>query len=235
MPIPTIAPYTMPAESELPVSTAPWRPDPGRAVLLIHDLQRYFVRFLPADEPPTTSLLTNIGRLRQAADALGIPVVYTAQPGRMSRQERGLLHDLWGRGMRGEPDDRYVVPELSPRPADLVVTKYRYSAFHRTELAEWLTSALRDQLIVCGLYAHVGCLLTACDAFAHDIEPFVVADAVADFSRQEHLMALDYTARRCGVTMTTDSLLSHLRPAATRPVRPATKRSSSRRRLEGGS
>jgi len=216
MPIPRVSAYAMPSESELVTRAVTWSPDPRRAALLIHDMQRFFVNFLPADEPPTADLLANIGRIRQAADALSIPVIYTAQPGRMSRHERGLLYDVWGPGMRSDPRDRDIVGDLRPRAGELVLTKYRYSAFHRTGLADSLAAARRDQLVICGVYAHVGCLLTACDAFAYDIQPFLVADAVADFSRPEHLMALSYAARRCAVVVTTDGLLAAFRAGAGR-------------------
>ncbi len=34
-------------------------------------------------------------------------------------------------------------------------------------------------------------MTTATDAFMRDIKPFMVADALADFSRDEHLMSLN--------------------------------------------
>ncbi len=37
-------------------------------------------------------------------------------------------------------------------------------------------------------------MTTATDAFMRDIKPFMVADALADFSRDEHLMSLKYVA-----------------------------------------
>ena len=68
----------------------------------------------------------------------------------------------------------------------------------------------RDQLIICGVYAHVGVLATAIDAFTHDIQPFLVADALADFTLEHHRMALDYAAQRCAVVSTTGELLRQL-------------------------
>jgi isochorismate hydrolase len=211
MSIPTIAPYPMPSAAQLRAGPATWRADAGRAVLLIHDMQRYFLSFFPADRSPTKQLLANIGRLRAAAATLGVPVVFTVQPGRMSRAERGLLYDLWGDGMSDAPEARAVVDELAPAPGDLVVTKSRYSAFHRTQLVADLAAMGRDQLIVCGVFAHIGCLLTVCDAYSHDIQPFLVADATADFTAEDHRMALDYAARRCAVTPTTRDLIAALR------------------------
>jgi len=210
VPIPAIDPYPMPTAAELSAGPAGWRPDPARAVLLVHDMQGYFLGFFPPGRSPTVELLANVRRLKDAAAARGIPVVHSAQPGRMSRTDRGLLHDVWGAGMADDAGDRAIEPAVAPAPGDAVLIKHRYSAFHRTTLAADLAAAGRDQLIVCGVFAHIGCLLTAADAYAYDVQPFLVADAVADFSAEEHRWALWYAARRCAVTPTTDQVLSAL-------------------------
>ncbi|GAA3191502.1 isochorismatase family protein [Dactylosporangium siamense] len=210
MPIPSIAGYPMPTRAQLGEQTLRWRPDPRRAVLLVHDMQRYFVDRFPAGAAPTVDLVANTVRARQLARRHGLPVLYTAQPGRMSRADRGLLHDLWGPGMSDDPAEHAIIADLTPGAGEPVVTKYRYSAFHRTDLAEHLTRLGRDQLVVCGVFAHIGCLLTACDAYSRDIEVFLVADAVADFSLRDHLMALEYAARRCAVTLTTQELAAYV-------------------------
>jgi isochorismate hydrolase len=129
-------------------------------------------------------------------------VAYTAQPGSMTESERGLLADFWGPGMRKDPADRAVVDALAPRADDWLLTKWRYSAFHNSPLLKRMRAAGRDQLIICGVYAHVGVLMTAVEAFTHDIQPFLVADAVADFDERYHRLALDYAAERCAMVVT---------------------------------
>jgi isochorismate hydrolase len=60
------------------------------------------------------------------------------------------------------------------------------------------------------VYAHIGCLMTASDAFAHDVQTFMIADALADFSLDHHRLAREYTATRCGVTVSTAQTLHRL-------------------------
>lgn len=198
--IPTIESYPMPTAGDLPANTAPWEPDPARAVLLVHDMQRYFLK--PFPDPLRGELVANAAALRRRCADLGVPVAYTAQPGGMTEQQRGLLKDFWGPGMRPAPADREVVEPLAPAPEDWLLAKWRYSAFLHTDLLTRMRFHGRDQLIVCGVYAHVGVLTTAVEAFSNDIETFLVADAVADFDQRRHTMAVEYAAARCAVVTT---------------------------------
>ncbi|WP_338896845.1 isochorismatase family protein [Streptomyces sp. TG1A-60] len=204
--IPPIEPYELPRAGELPAPVPSWTVDPRRAVLLVHDMQRYFLRPLP--KPLLEQLLSHAALLRTRCAELGIPVAYTAQPGAMDDAERGLLKDFWGPGMRRSPADREITAELAPTRDDWLLTKWRYSAFFRSGLLERMRAHGRDQLIICGVYAHVGVLMTAVDAFTHDIETFLVADAVADFSAADHRLALDYAARRCAVVSTAKEVVA---------------------------
>lgn len=211
MSIPTIVPYPMPKESDLPTNKVDWKVDPQRAVLLIHDMQQYFLDAFTMKESPVAELFSNIQRIRTYCDQLGIPVVYSAQPGGQATEERGLLQDFWGPGINEGPYQKQIIEELLPTETDIVLTKWRYSAFQKTNLHNFMQQQHRDQLVICGIYAHIGCLLTSCEAFMQDIQSFFVADAVADFSLEKHMMAITYAAERCAVTTSTEQLIDELK------------------------
>ncbi|NUR83332.1 MAG: isochorismatase family protein [Nonomuraea sp.] len=204
MSLPAIAAYALPGRNDLPPNSASWKLDSGRAALLVHDMQEYFVRaFVDA---PIDEIIDNIARLLTSCRAARIPVIYSVQPPRQSAAERGLLMDFWGAGLGVGENDQEIVRRLRPQDGDHVVTKHRYSAFHRTDLAATLRRVRRDQLVITGVYAHLGCLLTAADAFMADIQPFLVADAVADFDAEHHELALRYAAERCAVLTLSDDV-----------------------------
>lgn len=203
MTLPTRIAYRLPRAEDLPAPAVDWRLETSRSLLLVHDVQRHFLRaFDPAAEP-LTAVLAHLGTLLAAARAAGVPVVYTAQPAEQSPEQRGLLTDFWGAGLVGDTEAARIADAVAPQDGDVVLTKWRYDAFARTDLAQRMREAGRDQLVVTGVYGHIGCLMTSARAFMQDIQPFAVADAIADFGPTEHRMTLDYVAGRCGVVTTT--------------------------------
>ncbi|GAB2783275.1 isochorismatase family protein [Streptomyces daliensis] len=208
MALPAITPYPMPDKGALPRNKADWSPHPDRAVLLVHDLQNYFLGAFPPGTSPRTELLDNTAHVLGRCRELGVPVVYSAQVGGQTPEERGLQQDFWGPGLPDDERSAQIPAPVAPRQRDTVLTKWKYSAFARTDLAERMAEAGRDQLIVVGVYAHIGVLLTAADAWMRDIQAFLVADAVADFSEEDHHMALRYAAAKCAVVTTAHTVLA---------------------------
>lgn len=210
--LPTIQSYALPTATELPVGRVDWHVDPDRAALLVHDMQRYFLAPYAGD--PIPQVVRNTAALVAGCRKRGVPVFYTAQPGRQAPVDRGLLTEFWGDGIGAAIDDdphaADVIDALAPGEDDVLLVKWRYSAFQRSTLAEQLAANGRDQLVVTGVYAHIGCQTTAVEAFMRDVRPFLVADAVADFSRAHHDQACAYVAQRCGVVTTTAKVRARL-------------------------
>ena len=218
MALPKIAPYSYREQEHQ--NRVNWRVDPARAALLVHDMQRYFVRAFelerdgqPLPDAQINIAIANIRRLLDAAHAANIPVYYTAQPPRQNPADRRLLTDFWGDGLQDD-ENAQILDELAPTEADTVLTKWRYSAFVRSPLEEQLKDLGRDQLIIGGIYAHIGCLTTALEAFMRDIQPFMVADAFADFTEKEHRMACEYASGRCARVLNTAEVLEHINAGA---------------------
>ena len=218
MALPKIAPYSYREQEHQ--NRVNWRVDPARAALLVHDMQRYFVRAFelerdgqPLPDAQINIAIANIRRLLDAAHAVNIPVYYTAQPPRQNPADRRLLTDFWGDGLQDD-ENAQILDELAPTEADTVLTKWRYSAFVRSPLEEQLKDLGRDQLIIGGIYAHIGCLTTALEAFMRDIQPFMVADALADFTEKEHRMACEYASGRCARVLNTAEVLENINTGA---------------------
>ena len=218
MALPKIAPYSYREQEHQ--NRVNWRVDPARAALLVHDMQRYFVRAFelerdgqPLPDAQINIAIANIRRLLDAAHAANIPVYYTAQPPRQNPADRCLLTDFWGDGLQDD-ENAQILDELAPTEADAVLTKWRYSAFVRSPLEEQLKDLGRDQLIIGGIYAHIGCLTTALEAFMRDIQPFMVADALADFTAEEHRMACEYASGRCARVLNTAEVLENINTGA---------------------
>ncbi|KQB84798.1 isochorismatase family protein [Corynebacterium lowii] len=205
--LPTSIAYEMPLEDTAHPAVE-WSLDPQRSALLIHDMQRHFLRPFVAGEQPVTALVENTRRLVEAARAAGIPVFYTAQPADQPTDKRGLLTDLWGPGMTGDSQGAEIIAELAPQEGEVVLTKWRYSAFARSDFEEQLRATGRDQLVISGVYARIGCSVTAVDAFMRDVQPFLVADAVADFCREDHHQAVQWVAACVGEVTDTAAVLS---------------------------
>lgn len=144
----------------------------GRTQLLIIDVQE---RLVPAMSEPDT-VVSACAFLGQAAGLCSVPVVITEQ------YPKGLGHTV--------PD----VLAACSKPA--VVTKTAFSAVRETKVITKLrkkrNDQRRDQIVLCGVEAHVCVLQSALELVAIGFEVFVVADAVSS----RHLGSRDVALSR---------------------------------------
>lgn len=200
------------AEITPPDQKSTWQPAADRAALLVHDMQHYFVKVYAEDQQPYQQLMSNVRRLLDTAHAAGIPVFYSGQPGGMTRAQRGLGYDINGPGMPDDNHQRAIATPITPAQGDTFVTKWRDNAFINTNLRQLIRWHHRDQLIICGIYAFTGVTVTSADAYYHDIQPFIISDAIADLTAERHKDALTWNATRTSRILTTDTTVHILHP-----------------------
>jgi bifunctional isochorismate lyase / aryl carrier protein len=205
----SIAAYDLPGREVLSLNKADWPLRADDAVLLIHDAQNHWAQMFEEPRP----WIDRIVQLRQACDRAGVPVVYTAARKPRSAAERGLALSLWGLGVAsngGSQQAAQLVEALTPRASDFIIDKPKYSAFFDTDLEALLHRLGRRQILLSGVFAHHGILLTAADAYMRNLQVLLVADAVADYSLAEHMMTLRYVAEVCGCLTTTSNVVAGL-------------------------
>jgi maleamate amidohydrolase len=90
------------------------------------------------------------------------------------------------RGLTESSPLSQIVPDLTPRPGEMVLRKHNASAFFGTELAGWLAGRRIDTLLVSGCTTS-GCVrATVVDSCSHNFRTIVVTDCVGDRALGPH-------------------------------------------------
>lgn len=208
-----IQPYAMPDARCLALNKVSWPLDSADAVLLVHDMQQYWLDFFVDAKP----VLGAVQSLVHAARAAQVPIVYTRGERPKHQAERALGLDMWGPGL-AHPSitdaDVTIAASLTPHADDFVIDKVRVSAFYETPLPALLHKLGRKQLWVCGVFAHHGVMVSSIEAFMRNYKVQLIADALGDYNEEDHWMALRYVAQTCGHIQTLQQVLPALRLAA---------------------
>jgi nicotinamidase-related amidase len=150
-----------------------------------------------------------------------VPIIYTR-----SAQLKTQKTELKGLGRkhadnRTPPDAGHmstVVKELSPQDDDLVVDKFRASAFFGTPLISYLIFHRVDTLILTGTSTS-GCIrTTAADASSYNYHVIIPEECVFDREPVWHDVTLQVLARKYADVMPLAELLSYLKRYQGSPV-----------------
>ncbi|HEV2756467.1 MAG TPA: isochorismatase family protein, partial [Actinomycetota bacterium] len=154
--------------------------DRSRAALVVVDVQEGFRKAIPDFE----EIARRTATLVEGARILGVPAVVTEQ------YPKGLGHTVDEVGLNGEP----------------VLEKTVFAA----SCAEGFDLEGRDQVVVCGIEAHVCVHQTVEDLAARGVEVHVCADAVASRDPANKVVALERAERAGAVPTTVEMALLEL-------------------------
>jgi len=153
---------------------------PARAALVNVDLQIFFVE----NAPEGRTILDRVNRLAAVCRAAGILVVHTAHVLRADGSNAGVLAELIpsirddGFLRDGDPSTA-LHPDLVIEPADVIIKKPRFGAFHGTDLEEILRRRGIDTIVVSGISTDVCCDTTAREANSRDFRVLFLSDGTA--------------------------------------------------------
>ena len=197
----TAQPYDFPIEAAL---------RPERTALLVIDMQRDFCEPLGymqsrgEDISAARAIIPIISRVRDAATAAGMTIIYTREGHRpnlsdlpdikrlktaRSGAEIGSMGPLGRLLIRGEPGWDFV-PELMPRAGETVIDKPGTGAFRSTDLQHVLLGAQIENIVLVGVTTGVCVTSTARDAADIGLGVLVLGDCCAEPDPANHEMAL---------------------------------------------
>jgi nicotinamidase-related amidase len=108
------------------------------------------------------------------------------------------------------PDWAELVPQLAPRPGELVITKHQWGAFYGTELDLQLRRRGIRTIVLSGIATNIGVESTARDAYERGYEQVFVEDAMADRSGEAHAFVVKTVFPRIGRVRSTADVVAAL-------------------------
>jgi nicotinamidase-related amidase len=199
------------------------RPAPQRTALLVFDLLEGHVNRDEASRARFAPVIANAAALLAAARARGVMVVFASADHRADRATHvPTLRDTDNRLQPIQPGDpdtplltggtpaTRVVAELAPGPAEFLVPKHRWSAFHGTYLELALRARAIDTLILTGGSTDVGIASTAFAARDHGYNLLIASDACTSPERDNHDQFMRRVFPRMARVRTTREILGLL-------------------------
>jgi len=187
--------------------------DPRTTALVIIDLQRGIVA-RPTAPHGAAQVVDHARRLAErcretAATVVLVRVAYAAD----GRDRLGQPVDAAPWSAAVGPDWSEIVPELGPKPGDLVVTKRQWGAFYGTELDLLLRRRGVRTIVLGGISTNFGVESTARDAWERGYELVFAEDAMAAMASEAHRFAVTQIFPRLGRVRSTADIVAALAPA----------------------
>ncbi|TSC32740.1 isochorismatase family protein [Corallococcus sp. Z5C101001] len=181
----------------------------SRTALVVIDLQRGLSQ-VPCVHP-FQEVVANTVRLAEAFRRVGLPVVlvtvsFSPDGGDRLRSRTQVP----ARPIPNAPEFTQLVPELGPKPGDLLITKHQWSAFYGTELDLQLRRRQVTGIVLAGVATSIGVDTTARAAHERAYNLTFASDAMTDTDLAAHDFAMSKIFPRIGEVDTTDALLALL-------------------------
>ena len=209
--------------------------DPAHTALIVIDMQRDFIELggfgatLGNDVSLLRKIVPTVGRLIDSFRIAGLTIVHTREchkadlsdcpPAKLLRGKPSLrIGDPGSMGrilIAGEPGAD-IVPELAPKPGEIVIDKPGKGAFYATALGDILAQRKITHLVVAGVTTEVCVQTTMREANDRGFECLLAEDATESYFPEFKKAAVDMIRAQgaiVGWTATVNQIAEALAPA----------------------
>ncbi len=213
------------------------RLQPGRTALLVIDMQRGFLDPGAALEVPAgRAIIPNLRKLIEACRQRRVPVIFTqfvyatavpclrgdpfgsehlpALPGEPTGFGRPSSNCLVPSEDEPGADSGAIVPELAPRPGELVVGGHTYDKFYGTPLDLALRSQDIRYLVIAGVATEICVNCTLLSAANRDYSVTAVTDGVAGAWPELQAACFEIWRRKFARLRTTEEVMAEIHDAS---------------------
>ncbi|PWT93647.1 MAG: isochorismatase [Proteobacteria bacterium] len=197
---------------------------PEKTALVVVDMQNVFcAKGAAVEVPAAREIVGNINRLARATRASGGTVVWLQMTIPRWEDWSLVLDNLLSPAVAERTfaevqpgtEGHALWPEMETDPADLVIAKNRYSAFlpSSSELTKELRAIGIESVIIVGTLTNVCCESSARDAAMQDFKTFMISDANAARTDEEHMATLINFIQTFGDVRSTEEMIGLLQAA----------------------
>ena len=180
--------------------------DKRKTALVVIDLQKG-ITAMPSRPYTAQEVIANAAELVNAFRKNDMPVFLVHVQTTNETMLNVVSDQTFSRPLAASPDWAEFVPELTPTPSDVVITKRQWGAFYGTELDLQLRRRKIDTIVLCGIATDFGVESTARFAYEYGYQQIFAEDATASRSDEQHDAAVNFIFKRSGRVRKTGEIL----------------------------
>ena len=185
---------------------------PEKAVLLVLDMQKYFLREdSHAFVPSATAIIPGINKLITTFVENERPIVATRH---INTPEDAGMMAKWWRDLINPQTAYSHYDNIVKTPNTIFINKTQYDAFIDSSLEDVLRQRNIEQVVTCGVMTHLCCESTARSAFMRGFEVFFTVDGTATYNEELHRASLLTLSHGFAVPVLINELLVAMEPDA---------------------
>ncbi len=180
--------------------------DKSKTAFVVIDLQKGVTAML--SRPYTAQeVISHASKLVNAFRKNNMPVFLVHVEMTKETMLNVISDQTFSRPQSPSSDWAEFVPELTPTPKDIVITKRQWGAFYGTDLDLQLRRRKIDTIVLCGISTDFGVESTARFAYEYGYQQIFAEDAMASRSDEQHNVAVNFIFKRIGRVRKTDEIV----------------------------